>query len=35
VLVALLTLAWAYTKPLIPDDGKATRRGSGRLRKAA
>jgi hypothetical protein len=29
VLVALLMLAWAYTKPLIPDEDEATVRGSG------
>ena len=35
VLVALLMLVWAYTKPLIPDEEQAAGRGSGRLRKAA
>ena len=35
VLVALLMLVWAYTRPLIPDEEQATGRGSGRLRKAA
>jgi hypothetical protein len=35
VLVALFMLVWAYTRPLIPDEEEATRRGSGRLRKAA
>jgi len=35
VLVALLMLVWAYTKPLIPDEEQARGRGSGRLRKAA
>jgi hypothetical protein len=28
-------LAWAFTKPLIPDEDEATGRGSGRLRKAS